>query len=111
LVKTAHGVPETINTSFGGHATVKAAFRAYAEALGKNVWLNEFPVSLEQVYLINLGDNWILRDHEDSFVEVSPAFPDNWKVLAHSGGHPINIFGEWDGQYFYPLVFWAEHFL
>ncbi|MNW17288.1 hypothetical protein D3C71_2164270 [compost metagenome] len=30
-----------------------------------------------------------------------------WQLLAHSGGAPLRVFGEWDGEQFAPLTAWA----
>jgi hypothetical protein len=27
----------------------------------------------------------------------------HWKLFAVSGGHPIDLFGEWDGRALFPL--------
>jgi hypothetical protein len=109
LVKNRHTQPVQLEKPFSGYATIKAAFKAYAEALSKNVWLSEFPAILEQVTPVQLNANkWILRDRENSYIPILPTYPDSWQMLAHSAGHPLTVFGEWDGEYIYPLVLWSD---
>jgi hypothetical protein len=31
-----------------------------------------------------------------------------WKLIALSGGHPLTMFGEWNGQTLLPIAAWAE---
>ena len=44
---------------------------------------------------------------------VSQALPmqlaaaEAWQLLAHSGGAPLRVFGEWDGEHFVPLTAWS----
>jgi hypothetical protein len=39
---------------------------------------------------------------------ISPAFDRGWHLLALSGGHPVTLFGEWDGDQFLPMSVWVE---
>jgi hypothetical protein len=104
VVKTRYSTSTQIKKPFSGYAAIKEAFRAYAEALSKNIWLAEFPMILEQVVPVLVKDKWILRDRENSYIPLAPNYPDAWRMLAHSGGYPLTIFGEWDGDHFYPLI-------
>ncbi len=38
---------------------------------------------------------------------VSLSDADCWTLLALSGGRPLDLAGEWDGQAFAPLTAWA----
>ncbi|HSP81265.1 MAG TPA: SWIM zinc finger family protein, partial [Myxococcaceae bacterium] len=47
-----------------------------------------------------------LQDGTGAAVRLGPGDP--WRLLALSGGHPLDVFGEWDGEEFRPLSAFAE---
>ena len=51
----------------------------------------------------NDGGIWRVVDIHHQCLPISPRFPGNWRLLALSGGHPITLFGEWNGLHFLPL--------
>jgi hypothetical protein len=81
----------------------------YAQALGRQPWLREWPATLEQVRLAQQpAGNWVLVHATDS-VALPLRFTDSgapWQLLARSGGQPMTLFGEWDGRAFRPLSSW-----
>jgi hypothetical protein len=81
----------------------------YAQALGRQPWLREWPATLGQVRLAQqLAGNWVLVHDTDS-VALPLRFTDSdtpWQLLARSGGQPMTLFGEWDGRAFQPLSSW-----
>ncbi len=85
--------------------TFQAALGAYSKALSNNPWLQRFPMLLEDISAQWTTDgHLLLLDHNGQaipLVELRPAL--QWKILALSGGHPIPLFGEWDGRAFRPL--------
>lgn len=52
-------------------------------------------------------DAWMLRDDEERVLPIHPSF-EAWVLLAMSGGYPLALFGEWDGDHLLPLSAWAE---
>jgi hypothetical protein len=79
----------------------------YAAALGKNPWLEEFPVVLEEVIPHCVGQTWLLRDEQNRAIPLSTQFVSRWELLALSGGHPLVVFGLWDGLSLLPMSIWA----
>lgn len=81
----------------------------YAQALGRQPWLREWPATLGQVQLAQQpAGNWALVHPTDS-VALPLRFTDSdapWQLLARSGGQPMTLFGEWDGRAFRPLSSW-----
>ena len=75
----------------------------YATNLAANPWQLSFPCSLEQVQPILQADQLFLKDKDDNLVPLFQDERTKWKILAISGGHPINIFGEWSGDQLLPL--------
>jgi hypothetical protein len=90
----------------GGYATTGHLLTAYAEVLALNPWLEAIPASLETVVPIRHMERWFARDTN---ARLLPLKSDSaWKLLALSGGHPITIFGEWNGQSLLPISAWAD---
>jgi hypothetical protein len=79
----------------------------YAGALGKNPWLETFPVVLENVVPTKMDQNWCLRDRRNLALPLDAHFASSWELLALSGGRPLPVFGLWDGFAFIPLAAWA----
>lgn len=83
----------------------------YASALAVHPWLREWPAALTQVQPVRQPDgNWLLY-HATEGGALPLRFTDDnapWQLLAQSGGHPITLFGEWDGRAFRPLRSWRK---
>ena len=77
--------------------------KKYSEALTKNPWLPQFPVLMTQVIPVFLKNNFFLIDKEKKSIPIGEYQLSLWQLLALSGGHPISVFGEWDGKIFTPL--------
>jgi hypothetical protein len=86
-----------------GYATLLSASEAYAAALACNPWLELFPMALEAVTPFQKDEAWGMVDREGRFVPFEAAFPQVWTLVALSGGRPLNLFGEWNGEIFRPL--------
>lgn len=81
----------------------------YANALAQQPWLREWPATLAQVLPTPQADgSWLLRHAtEPGTLPLRCADEDfGWQLLAASGGQPVTLFGEWDGQAFRPLSSW-----
>ena len=67
----------------------------YATAVGKNPWVGVFPFLLEKVTAVaKNGDIWLV-DQQKNSIPLASAGDTPWKILAHSGGFPVTVFGEW----------------
>lgn len=80
----------------------------YADALARQPWLREWPAAVAQVVPTRQPDGrWVLHHPEDGALPLRFADDDApWQLLAESGGHPLTLFGEWDGRAFRPLSSW-----
>lgn len=78
--------------------TIAGAIARYAEALGQNPWLGQYPLMLGQVRPVFQEDRWWLQDAVGHALPLSPRFQHPLELLAISGGHPLSVFGEWDGE-------------
>ena len=80
----------------------------YAAALGLNPWLEVFPVVLEKVAVEKQETGWLLYDSNRAVLPLSARFSSAWELFSLSGGHPIAIFGLWDGFSLLPMAAWDE---
>ncbi len=94
--------------TYRGYESIPAALNAYSEALGKQPWTNRFPLSLGRASVLHHGGKWLVRDEEGSALPLRPRFSRAWELLALGGGHPLEIFGEFDGKSFAPLSACSE---
>jgi hypothetical protein len=105
LLKTVNSVLPL--QGVGGQASLADGTARYAQALARNPWLERFPIALDAVTPVCVDNQWWLRDAAGEGMPVAPAFTGTWSLLALSGGRPLPVFGEWDGETFWPLSAWA----
>jgi hypothetical protein len=77
---------------------VRAFLADYARAIGQNPWLTVFPARLGNVVPLQVKGNWFVVDHERSMLPFRTSEGVPWKLMARSAGHPIDVFGEWNGR-------------
>jgi len=80
----------------------------YANALALNPWLEALPAPLETVVPLRRSEHWFARDVNGRLLSLRCEPTSGWKLIALSGGGPITIFGEWNGQSLLPVSAWAE---
>jgi hypothetical protein len=82
--------------------TLDALQRRFAEELARQPFQERTAAMLGGVVpvLENEERMW-LRDATGAALRLGPC--DRWKLLALSGGHPVDVFGEWDGERLRPL--------
>ncbi len=103
-IKTRYGEPMYLD-DLDGYANFEAAMVAYSQALAKNPWIEQFPVLIQNAIALRdqERDRWFLADQLGHQWLISPRFQQGWELLATGGGHPLQIFGEWNGTEFLPL--------
>ena len=107
ILKTRHGASSELDR-MPGYSAIADVMKAYAKALSHNPWLEQFPVPLAAVIPIHQNGSWFVRDSVGHLLPVMPRFKSGWQLLALSGGHPVGLFGEWDGDYLLPLSVWSS---
>lgn len=107
IIKQRHSLVTPISY-IPGENTINAALFKYTKALSSQPWIERFPLSLQAIIPQQYKNSWALRDSNSNILPITPKFDQGWQLLAISGGHPINVFGEWNGDYFLPLSAWAE---
>lgn len=91
-----------------GFSQLDDATDAYAHALGRNPWLEQFPFALRGVIPETTQGRMFLRDRENRSLPLYPGPERFWRLMALSGGDPIDLFGEWDGEALVPLSVVAD---
>ena len=90
-----------------GYETIAEAIAAYSKAFAACPWLERFPLLLQNV--IPMREGWLLQDHQGTVLPLSIRLESHgWRLLALGGGHPLAVFGEWDGRQLLPLSVWTE---
>jgi hypothetical protein len=102
LLKARHSPVQPL-TELTGYVTIATAIAAYAGALSYYPWLDEFPLALREVIPTQDEGRWAVRDSAGTRLPLSRRFTGGWQLLALSGGHPLAVFGAWDGDYLLPL--------
>lgn len=87
-----------------GH--LNAALDALSQSLAGNPW--QWPQPLLFGDGVPQGDRhgWWLRTADACRLPLRVRDEDGWALLAESGGAPLAVFGEWDGESLRPLSCW-----
>lgn len=89
---------------FDGFLNASSMANAYTKALSENPFLQIFPVVLSGFSIILQQEQFYAFDTERRYLTLSKQEEKNWKLLACSAGHPIELFAEWDGSRLNPLA-------
>lgn len=90
------------------HATFDDSLAKFSEALAANPWLQRYPIAAAAAVPVERPGGWFLLDEARKCVRVHPRFQHAWTLMALSGGHPVELFGEWNGNFFVPVTVRAE---
>ncbi|MBK1783302.1 SWIM zinc finger family protein [Prauserella sp. ASG 168] len=81
--------------------SVTAALERSASWLAANPWLERIPLALRAVTVVPDEDGTVLVDNEGHALPLERG-ADVWPLLALSGGHPVDLFGEWIDERVHP---------
>ena len=70
----------------------------YAEVIAHSPWMSRFPAFFTQVVPLVKDNKIRLIDQNNNLLEAHLHNDFTYKLIALSGGHPIDVFGEWDGE-------------
>ena len=106
-------VNKRINTSrsvkeISGYSTSEQLLTTYADVLALNPWVEAIPAPLQTVIPLRRSERWFARDTDGRLLSLRCEASLGWKLIALSGGYPITIFGEWNGQSLLPVTAWAD---
>ena len=86
-----------------GFAAISELLGAISEHLASNPWTERHPAALTNVTPIHDAGRWSVVDAAGDLLPIHPRFPRGWELLAVSGGQPVGVFGEWDGEALWPM--------
>jgi hypothetical protein len=94
------GSVERIAGRLPGAATIEQYLDTVADAMARQPMLASFGCVMHDVALVP-GETWHVRDRDGRGLPLAGKPP--WKLLAISGGHAVDLCGEWDGRRLRPL--------
>ncbi len=101
------GEPVATHERLPGSESVEAFLRARAEVISRQPWLDRLACVLRDVTPVCVSaDSWWARDGSGAGLPLEGS--DHWRLLALSGGNPVDLMGEWDGETLLPLGMIAE---
>lgn len=99
---------KNLDRSSLGTDTIEEAIAQYAKALCDNPWTRQFPLLFNRVWMKQDKGEWWLHDEAGLALPVAHSFKEGWEMVAMSGGRPLGMFGEWNGETFLPLSLWRK---
>jgi hypothetical protein len=82
---------------------LREATGAYAAALAANPWTERALLIVGPCRLAQAEGRWHACDDEGRAVPLPARFAEAWRLLALTGGTPLTLAGEWDGETLAPL--------
>jgi SWIM zinc finger len=104
VIKKAERDLGQVTKKLEGLTNFEAILEHYAKAIAAQPWLERISVTVSGLVPQQIGEKWVLRDSSDQVLSLHPSYAQIPSLLAVSGGHPITIFGEFDGQTLLPLM-------
>ena len=103
----SQGTVRAASQPLPGHS-IEAALTEYADVLACTPWVESWPMTLRGVRVHVRGQDtgaprWSVIDEAAAELPLSPQLAHGWHLAAVSGGAPIDLFGEWDGERLRPL--------
>jgi hypothetical protein len=85
--------------------TVEAFLDHSSRVTARQPWLERLPATLEGVVLLldggPNGGRWLVRDRAGEALPLAGG--EHWALLSLSGGRPVDLAAEWDGEKLLPL--------
>lgn len=102
-VRTRLGELALFKGAWPGVESIDVFLNSVAETLGCQPWLEHFLSLLRGVTPVcsNDGTAWFVRDREGRALNLAGG--EHWLLLALSGGHPVDLAAEWDGESLRPF--------
>jgi hypothetical protein len=88
--------------------SIEEAMVSYSQALCQQPWLDRLLLTVEGVVPIEQGSQYLIWDGVNSALPIRSGYDYWWELVAVSGGKPIDLCGEWNGQEFNPLSAWVD---
>jgi hypothetical protein len=75
-------------------------------ATARQPWLDRFLGVLNGVVPARTASGWLVHDRTGAILPLAAG--DHWRLLALSGGRPVDLAAEWDGETLAPLGLLAD---
>ena len=105
-VERAEATPHDAGPAASADRGNERQWHGVAERVAAHAWQSLHPLMLRDV-VIEAGDGaaWLRQDDQTWPVAVSDG--DLWRLLACTGGAPLTLACEWDGEWLRPLTAWV----
>jgi len=112
LIRQIHSEPHRLHVDPAA-LSIDVALAQQARALAVNPWIEQWPMVLDQVTpmceQLSVGvARWRVHDPGNASLPLHPKFEYGWELVSISGGRPMILFGEWDGEFLAPLSAMAD---
>ena len=99
--------PDGDITDVPGAAALATVVEEHAARLARNPFAGSWPVVIGDVVPVLRGDQLLVRDPDGTALPLiaSDVAP---RLFAVSGGHPVTLVAEWDGNWLRPLAAFAD---
>ncbi len=77
-----------------------------AQRSARNPWVSLHPLALGDAVVLHTGSATLAVVNQQS-LQLNLNEADAWRLLAATGGQPVSLMGEWDGQQLRVLTAWA----
>jgi hypothetical protein len=91
-----------------GYSSCEQLLSTHADVLALNPWIEALPAALQTVVPLRRSERLFARDVDGRLLSLRCDATTGWKLVAMSGGYPMTIFGEWNGQSLLPIAAWAD---
>ncbi|GCE06586.1 SWIM zinc finger family protein [Dictyobacter aurantiacus] len=111
LFAQRHGISRPIQERLPGVASFTDFLDGVARQLGRNPWQERFLCLIQDSLPIydQESKTWWLRDQQGQSLPLARSQNEHWKLLALSGGHPLDLAAEWNGETLMPLGALINH--
>ena len=90
--------------------SITTVLHNFQTQLALSPWLSQYPCAVNAVIPVRHNEHWLLVDTDLTVLPLKITEAQGWHLLAVSGGHAVNIFGEWDGESLLPLTVFSKLF-
>jgi hypothetical protein len=91
--------------------TMEEALARYQRLCARNPWLTEAVVCVDDMIPFQYQERWYAKSGTEEVLPLHPNFRNHWPLMAMSGGYPLQVLGEWDGRFFFPLVVVTDRYV
>ena len=86
-----------------GEPDLRSALARFGTALTRNPWQHQYGLLLNNIVFVRRDNDWYLADNRGEWLGVDARFSEGWRLMAFSGGHPVTMAVEWNGDLLWPL--------